>query len=122
MPGPYGPGQSGEGNEPVRYVVVTGPGPRRAGRARCVPCNFGLNDRSVKCFSTNVRNSSFRLDARAHGVFLTKMPTRTHDPCIHYTKFRLIEPTTKARMRLQVQVGTISPVTLRWSRLRSLGG
>ncbi len=28
MPGPYGPGRSGEGNEPVRYVVVTGPGCR----------------------------------------------------------------------------------------------
>ncbi len=26
MPGPYGPGRSGEGNEPVTYVVVTGPG------------------------------------------------------------------------------------------------
>ena len=24
MPGPYGPGRSGEGNEPVKYVVVTG--------------------------------------------------------------------------------------------------
>ena len=27
MPGPYGPGRSGEGNEPVTYVVVTGPDP-----------------------------------------------------------------------------------------------
>ncbi len=25
MPGPYGPGRSGEGNEPVTYVGVTGP-------------------------------------------------------------------------------------------------
>ncbi len=28
MPGPYGPGRSGEGNEPVKYVVVTGANPR----------------------------------------------------------------------------------------------
>ncbi len=27
MPGPYGPGRSGEGNEPVKYVVVTGLNP-----------------------------------------------------------------------------------------------
>ncbi len=42
MPGPYGPGRSGEGNEPVRYVVVTGPGhvpdhaPRRVHRQAAV--------------------------------------------------------------------------------------
>ncbi len=30
MPGPYGPGRSGEGNEPVTYLVVTGPVPVRA--------------------------------------------------------------------------------------------
>ncbi len=34
MPGPYGPGRSGEGNEPVRYVVVTGPAPPDITRIR----------------------------------------------------------------------------------------
>ena len=32
MPGPYGPGRSGEGNEPVRYVVVTAPAGSTSGR------------------------------------------------------------------------------------------
>ncbi len=41
MPGPYGPGRSGEGNEPVRYVVVTGPEGPGQGPVKPESAGFG---------------------------------------------------------------------------------
>ncbi len=41
MPGPYGPGRSGEGNEKVTYLVVTGPEGPGQGPVKPESAGFG---------------------------------------------------------------------------------